>query len=129
MGLVKPFKIRSKTNVKGLFACEICGQDYTSRSDLANHMAKHAGITYTCDKCGKNFIPGNLLRIMPMHIEMVCISVINVGKHLNIQAVFLTMLKSTVTKPMCVNMKVVIKKVGVMLCTVNIYSLATQRNP
>ena len=55
MGLVKPFQRRSKTNVKGLFACEICRQDYTSRSDLANHTAQHAGITYTCDKCEKNF--------------------------------------------------------------------------
>ena len=53
MGPIKPGKKKSKSNVKGLYACEICGQDYTNKSDLANHTAQHEGVTYTCDKCEK----------------------------------------------------------------------------
>ena len=55
MGPIKPHRRKSKKNVKGLFACEICEQDYTNGSNLVNHMAQHEGITYTCDKCDKVF--------------------------------------------------------------------------
>ena len=69
--------------LKGLFACEICEQDYTNGSNLVNHMVQHEGITcthvtnviryfsheksfdnharthsdglLTCDQCGKTF--------------------------------------------------------------------------
>ena len=47
MGPVKPGK-KPKKNIKGLYACEVCGQDYTNCSDLANHTAQHAGVMYTC---------------------------------------------------------------------------------
>ena len=56
MGPVKPGrKKKPKKNIKGLFACEICGQDYANGSDLANHIAQHEGVTYTCETYDKVF--------------------------------------------------------------------------
>ena len=41
MGPVKPRRCKSKTAVKGLYVCQICGQDYINKSDFNNHMQQH----------------------------------------------------------------------------------------
>ena len=51
----KPKKHCHQPAVKGLHVCQVCGQDYTNRSDFSNHMTQHEGLQYTCEQCEKIF--------------------------------------------------------------------------
>ena len=55
MGPVKAKKGWHQLAVKGLYICQVCGQDYTNRSDLSKHIAQHKGLEYTCEQCVKIF--------------------------------------------------------------------------
>ena len=70
MGPVKPKKCCTKTVVKGLHICEICGQDYRNKSDLTNHMGQHAGLTFNCEQCGKIFFTRKSFEVhLKVHME------------------------------------------------------------
>lgn len=51
------------------FICDICGQNYKSKSSLSIHMAVHTGVSlHNCEVCGKSFTQrGALTRHMPLH--------------------------------------------------------------
>ena len=55
VGPIKAKKCQHQPTVKGLHVCQVCGQDYTNKLDLANHMGQHVGVEYTCEKCEKKF--------------------------------------------------------------------------
>ena len=70
MGPLKPKKCHTKSVVKGLHICQICGQDYRNKSDLANHMGQHEGLTFTCEQCGKVFFTCKSFEIhLKVHTE------------------------------------------------------------
>ena len=35
----------------GAFVCELCGKEFTARSNLSRHQRSHKNETFSCDKC------------------------------------------------------------------------------
>ena len=125
MAPVKAQKHRNKTAVKGLYVCQICGQDYVNKIDFANHTQQHEGVTYTFTECEKLFILIKALRIMLKPTSSSHKSAISVDKHLNYSHLWSTTLKCTL---MFMNVWRLKRGREVMLCIWNISDMGILRH-